>query len=77
MQKLAIVLQYHILFLFLLQDELTIIGDLCKKHNVVAVMDEVYEWIVYNGSKHIRMSTYHTMIALETTFFPPNNCLIF
>ncbi|XP_022644470.1 kynurenine--oxoglutarate transaminase 3-like isoform X2 [Varroa jacobsoni] len=39
------------------KDELTIIGDLCKKHNVVAVMDEVYEWIVYNGSKHIRMNT--------------------
>lgn len=37
--------------------ELTMIADLCKKHDVVAVMDEVYEWIVYGGSQHVRMNT--------------------
>ncbi|UYV73910.1 CCBL2 [Cordylochernes scorpioides] len=39
------------------QEELEMIGDLCKKHNVVVVMDEVYEWIVYRGNKHVRMAS--------------------
>ncbi|XP_055947651.1 kynurenine aminotransferase-like isoform X3 [Argiope bruennichi] len=39
------------------QEELLMIGDLCKKHDVIAVMDEVYEWIVYKGHEHIRMAT--------------------
>ncbi|GFS96660.1 kynurenine--oxoglutarate transaminase 3 [Nephila pilipes] len=39
------------------REELLMIGDLCKKHDVIAVMDEVYEWIVYKGQKHIRMAT--------------------
>lgn len=37
--------------------ELTAIGDLCKKYNVIAIMDEVYEWIFYSGTNHIRMAT--------------------
>ncbi|XP_003742592.1 kynurenine--oxoglutarate transaminase 3 [Galendromus occidentalis] len=39
------------------KEELTVIADLCKKHDVVAVMDEVYEWIVYGGKTHFRMNT--------------------
>ncbi|KAG8186465.1 hypothetical protein JTE90_009224 [Oedothorax gibbosus] len=39
------------------REELLMIGDLCKKHDVIAVMDEVYEWIVYKGNEHIRMAT--------------------
>ena len=31
------------------------IGDLCKKHNTFAIMDEVYEWMTYDGKEHIRM----------------------
>nr|XP_045585354.1 kynurenine aminotransferase-like isoform X2 [Procambarus clarkii] len=38
-------------------EELTMIADLCKKHNSIAIMDEVYEWITYSGCKHIRMAT--------------------
>lgn len=38
-------------------EELTAIGDLCKKYNVIAIMDEVYEWIFYSGTKHVRMAT--------------------
>ena len=37
--------------------ELEFIGNLCKKHNVIALMDEVYEWIVYDGQTHVRMSS--------------------
>ncbi|GBN24969.1 Kynurenine--oxoglutarate transaminase 3 [Araneus ventricosus] len=39
------------------KEELLMIADLCKKHDVIAVMDEVYEWIVYKGHEHIRMAT--------------------
>lgn len=39
------------------REELTFIGDLCKKYNAIALMDEVYEWIVFSGKEHIRMSS--------------------
>ncbi|XP_037964205.2 kynurenine aminotransferase isoform X3 [Plutella xylostella] len=37
--------------------ELTLIADLCKKHNVLCLSDEVYEWMVYAPHKHIRIAT--------------------
>jgi len=43
------------------REELQMIADLCKKHDVIAVMDEVYEWIVYKGNDHIRMATFPDM----------------
>ena len=39
------------------REELQMIADLCKKHNTIAIMDEVYEWMTYTGEKHIRMAT--------------------
>ncbi|XP_064457237.1 kynurenine aminotransferase-like isoform X2 [Ornithodoros turicata] len=39
------------------REELEVIGSLCKKYDVICVMDEVYEWIVYRGCKHVRMNT--------------------
>lgn len=39
------------------RDELEMIGNLCKKYNTIAVMDEVYEWIFYKGNQHLRMAT--------------------
>jgi len=36
-------------------DELMMIADLAKKHNVLVISDEVYEWLVYAPAKHIRM----------------------
>ncbi|CAB3221695.1 unnamed protein product [Arctia plantaginis] len=38
-------------------EELTFIANLCKKHNVLCLSDEVYEWMVYEPKKHIRMAT--------------------
>lgn len=43
------------------REELQMIADLCKKHDTIAVMDEVYEWIVYKGNEHIRMATFPDM----------------
>ncbi len=36
--------------------EMTLIAELCQEHDVVAVTDEVYEYITY-GAEHIRMAT--------------------
>lgn len=35
------------------RDELSLIGALCREHNVLAVGDEVYEHIVFDGRKHV------------------------
>lgn len=35
--------------------ELELIADLCVKHDVLCISDEVYEWLVYDGKKHIRI----------------------
>ena len=35
--------------------ELEFIADLCKKYNVVAVSDEVYENLIYPPAKHVRI----------------------
>lgn len=38
-------------------DELKIIADLCQKYDVYAIMDEVYEHIIYDNNKHIYMNS--------------------
>jgi N-succinyldiaminopimelate aminotransferase len=37
--------------------ELHIIADLCQTHDVIAIVDEVYEYIVFDGLQHISMAT--------------------
>lgn len=39
------------------REELTKIANLCKKHNVLCVSDEVYEWMIYDDNEHIRICT--------------------
>ncbi|GBP79957.1 Kynurenine--oxoglutarate transaminase 3 [Eumeta japonica] len=39
------------------QKEIELIADLCKKHNVLCLSDEVYEWMVYEPNKHIRIAS--------------------
>uniref|UniRef100_A0A0B6ZAR9 Aminotransferase class I/classII large domain-containing protein n=1 Tax=Arion vulgaris TaxID=1028688 RepID=A0A0B6ZAR9_9EUPU len=39
------------------KDELKIVADLCKKHDVVCVADEVYEWMTYDNNKHLKIAT--------------------
>ncbi|XP_025417824.1 kynurenine--oxoglutarate transaminase 3-like isoform X1 [Sipha flava] len=38
-------------------EELNMIADLAKKHNVLVISDEVYEWLVYEPTKHIRIAS--------------------
>uniref|UniRef100_A0A4W3HCQ3 Kynurenine--oxoglutarate transaminase 3 n=1 Tax=Callorhinchus milii TaxID=7868 RepID=A0A4W3HCQ3_CALMI len=37
--------------------ELELIADLCVKHDVLCLSDEVYEWLVYDGKEHVRIAT--------------------
>jgi N-succinyldiaminopimelate aminotransferase len=39
------------------RDELRVIAELCQKHDVVAVTDEVYEHILYDDAMHTRLAT--------------------
>jgi aspartate/methionine/tyrosine aminotransferase len=36
--------------------ELELIADLCKKHDTLAVTDEIYEHIIYGGAQHISIA---------------------
>lgn len=37
------------------QDELQFIANLAQKWNTLVVSDEVYEWLVFEPNKHIRI----------------------
>jgi aspartate/methionine/tyrosine aminotransferase len=37
--------------------ELTLIAELCQEFDVMAITDEVYEHIIFNGAKHVRLAT--------------------
>ncbi|GLY71951.1 pyridoxal phosphate-dependent aminotransferase [Actinoallomurus iriomotensis] len=37
--------------------ELEIIADLCREHDLVAVTDEVYEYLTFDGSEHVPIAT--------------------
>jgi N-succinyldiaminopimelate aminotransferase len=39
------------------KEELAVIAELCRNHNVVAITDEVYEHILYDSLVHTRLAT--------------------
>ncbi len=39
------------------RDELDLIARLCREHDLVAITDEVYEHLTYDGTAHVRMAT--------------------
>ncbi|HTF93846.1 MAG TPA: aminotransferase class I/II-fold pyridoxal phosphate-dependent enzyme [Verrucomicrobiae bacterium] len=39
------------------RDELAAIAALCQKHDAIAITDEVYEHILYDGAAHTRLAT--------------------
>jgi N-succinyldiaminopimelate aminotransferase len=41
--------------------ELELIAELCQEYDVLAVTDEVYEHIVFDGSEHLRLATFPGM----------------
>ncbi len=38
-------------------DELSIIADLCVRHDAIAITDEIYEHITYDGCRHVPIAT--------------------
>ncbi|XP_077309077.1 kynurenine--oxoglutarate transaminase 3 isoform X1 [Lithobates pipiens] len=38
-------------------EELQVIADLCIKHDTLCISDEVYEWLVFSGSRHVKIAT--------------------
>ncbi|XP_071053704.1 kynurenine aminotransferase-like [Onthophagus taurus] len=47
--------------------ELEMIANLCIKYNVLCISDEVYEFLVYEPSKHVRISTLPGMFERTLT----------
>ena len=47
--------------------ELTAIAELCVRHNVVAITDEVYEHIVYDGREHLSIAAFPGMRERSVT----------
>jgi histidinol-phosphate/aromatic aminotransferase/cobyric acid decarboxylase-like protein len=39
------------------EEELSLIRDLCVEHDVVAITDEIYEHLVFDGRRHIPIAT--------------------
>ena len=46
------------------RDELEVIAELCQKHDLLCVSDEVYEWLVHDG-KHTRTGESAALIAYK------------
>lgn len=49
-----------------IREELEMIGNLCKKYNVVCLSDEVYEWLVYKPAVHVRIGILNLFQILIT-----------
>lgn len=61
-------------FLFLLsqvftKDELQVIADLCIKHDTLCFSDEVYEWLIYRGHRHIKIGTVVVHVSMLVYFW--------
>ena len=49
------------------REELTLIADLCQKHDVIALSDEVYEHIVFDDAQHVPIATLDGMADRTVT----------
>ena len=49
------------------KEELSAIAQLCQKWGVIAITDEIYEHIIYDGRKHVAMGTLPGMEDLTVT----------
>jgi aspartate/methionine/tyrosine aminotransferase len=47
--------------------ELKLVADLCADHGVVAITDEIYEQIVYDGERHVSLATLGDMADSTVT----------
>lgn len=47
------------------RNELTKIGDLCKKYDVLCISDEVYEWLIYDDNEHVRICEFFSFFLFD------------
>ncbi|XP_029024530.2 kynurenine--oxoglutarate transaminase 3 [Betta splendens] len=38
-------------------EELRVIADACVRHDMLCISDEVYEWLTYDGAKHVKIAS--------------------
>lgn len=48
-------------------EELTLIADLCKEHDVTVISDEVYEHLIFDSARHIPIATLPDMFERVVT----------
>ena len=46
-------------------NEIQAVAEICRKHHVIVIMDEIYEHILYDGRKHISMASVDGMEDLS------------
>jgi len=49
------------------RDELSMIAGLCIEHDIAAVTDEIYEYMIYDGREHVSLATLPGMRARTIT----------
>ena len=49
------------------RSELRLVADLCADHGVLAITDEIYEQIVYDGGRHVSLATIGDMAGSTVT----------
>ncbi|MEZ5979411.1 MAG: aminotransferase class I/II-fold pyridoxal phosphate-dependent enzyme [Planctomycetota bacterium] len=49
------------------REELEVIADVCREHDLVAVTDEIYEYILYDGAEHVSLATLDGMADRTVT----------
>ena len=47
------------------------IADVIKKHNVLCISDEVYEWLIYPGNEHIRIGRNRQGLVTKIVCYEP------
>jgi len=49
------------------REELELVADQCRRHDVIAVTDEVYEHLLYDGRQHVSLATLPGMAERTVT----------
>lgn len=49
------------------REELQAIADLCQQHDVLAITDEIYEYILYDGAEHVSIASLDGMASRTIT----------
>ncbi len=47
--------------------ELKAVADVCEEHNIIAITDEIYEHIIYDGRSHLSLATIGDMARRTVT----------